>query len=144
LGVMAMNHPGRAVGYRLQSEAGQTVVYIAENEIVPGDRRARDQLAAFVDGADVLIHNAGYFDHEYRHCRGRGSSPLSEVLQLAADASVKQLFLFNHDPEHDDEALSGMEARARGYPEDRRIKLPGAMAKEGVRVKLEAAEPARL
>jgi len=140
---LATNHPGRALGYRLQSETGQIVAYVAENEIAPGDRRARERMAAFVAGADVLIHNAGYFDHEYRLHRGRGSSPLSEVVQLATDAEVKHLYLFNHDPEHDDEALSGMEAMARGYLEDRGITLPCSMAKEGVTVKLEANEPSR-
>jgi phosphoribosyl 1,2-cyclic phosphodiesterase/CheY-like chemotaxis protein len=137
---IALNHPGRALGYRLQGESGQAVAYLAENEMAPGDARARRRVADFVAGADVLIHNASCFDHEYRYRSGRGGSPLTEVVNLAADAGVKQLYLFHHDPEHDDEAVTGMETLARGYFEDRGLDIQCAAAAEGATLRLEAPE----
>jgi phosphoribosyl 1,2-cyclic phosphodiesterase len=142
LDTIALHHPGRPLGYRLRGESGQVVAYIAENEIVPRNAKARQRLVSFVAGADILIHGASYFDHEYRFRSGRGGSPLSEVVQLAADAGVKRLYLFHHDPEHDDEAISGMEELARSYFEDRGLDVHCAAAAEGMTVKLEVPEAA--
>jgi phosphoribosyl 1,2-cyclic phosphodiesterase len=139
---IALNHPGRALGYRLQGESGQAVVYIADNELDPQRPEQRRRLAKIVAGADVLIHDASYFDHEYRYHAGRGGSPLSEVLKLAVEARAKSLYLFHHDAEHDDEAVSSMEALARGHFKDLGLDLPCAAAIEGVAIRLAAPETA--
>jgi phosphoribosyl 1,2-cyclic phosphodiesterase len=141
LDAIALNHPGRALGYRLQSDSGQVVAYLAENEIPPGDRKLRRRLASFVAGADVLIHGASYFDHEYRLHSGRGGSPLSEVVKLAAEACVENLYLFHHDPEHDDEAITHMQDLARGYLQDLGADVRCAAAAEGLTVTLGASGP---
>ena len=137
---IALNHPGRALGYRLQGESGQVVAYLAENEIPIGDRTERSRLASFVAGADILIHGAGYFDHEYRKRRGHGGAPLSEVVRLAAEARVRSLYLFHHDPEHDDEAVTSMQELARGYLHDLGADVHCAAAAEGETVRLEAPD----
>jgi ribonuclease BN (tRNA processing enzyme) len=137
---IALNHPNRALGYRLQGESGQAVAYIADNELDPQRPDLRHRIADFVAGADVLIHDASYFDHEYRYHAGRGGSPLSEVLKLAVDARAKSLYLFHHDAEHDDEAVSSMEALARGHFKDLGLDLPCAAAMEGVAIRLPAPE----
>lgn len=142
LSAIALNHPGRALGYRLQGESGQVVAYLAENEIAPGDRKSRRRLVSFVAGADVLIHGASLFDHEYRLRSGRGASPLSEVVKLAAEARVKSLYLFHHDPEHNDEAVTCMQELARGYFADLGADVHCAAAAEGATVKLDAPERA--
>jgi len=114
---LALNHPGPALGYRLTSPAGKTVAYITDNEVcTSGDRLAcRKRLVSFLQGADVLIHDARYFDDEYRARVGSGHSSLSAVLKLAGEARVKRLYLFRHDPSHDDKAIERKEMLARYY-----------------------------
>jgi phosphoribosyl 1,2-cyclic phosphodiesterase len=114
---LALNHPGPALGYRLTSPAGKTVAYITDNEVcTSGDRlTCRKRLTSFLRDTDVLIHDATYFDDEYRARVGSGHSSLSAVLKLAGEAGVKRLYLFRHDPSHDDKAIERKEMLARYY-----------------------------
>src|SRR5690606_20907832 len=72
-----VRHPGGALGFRVTgcNDSRGTVVYIPDNELhpdapyeAPADWRAR--LVAFLDGADVLIHDAMYTTAEYPGVRG--------------------------------------------------------------------------
>ena len=116
LSALALNHPGPALGYRLTSPAGKTVAYLTDNEVGAGDRlTSRKRLVSFLQDTDVLIHDATYFDDEYRARVGSGHSSLSAVLKLAGEARVKRLYLIRHDPGHDDEAIERKEMLARYY-----------------------------
>jgi len=124
---MFVNHPGICVGYRLFTSAG-SVVFIPDNEpfhrlrAQPADADAtaitfaEDQdakLIEFIRGADVLIMDSQYDATEYESHIGWGHSCVDDVAEMATRAGVKQLFLFHHDPTHDDERVSRMLAHAR-------------------------------
>lgn len=104
-----LKHPGNCLGYRVDCR-NRSVCYISDNELYPRDSEFYDQhfeeqLLAFVRNADVLIHDATYFDDEYRTKQHWGHSALSEVARLAALAEVGRLWLHHHDPDQDDEAV---------------------------------------
>ena len=101
---------------------GTTIVYASDHEpywwpgqapravwtpVHPGDARH----LTFLEGADVLIHDAQYLDREYPAKRGWGHSTVNYVTDLATQAGVKQVILFHHDPTHDDRLVAAM-ARA--------------------------------
>lgn len=124
---MFVNHPGICVGYRLETSGG-SVVYIPDNEPFLRLRSkppeagaktlefAREQdakLVEFVRDADVLIMDSQYDASEYEAHIGWGHSCVDDVAELATRAQVKQLFLFHHDPTHDDEHVSRMLGHAR-------------------------------
>ncbi len=103
---MLLRHPGYCLGYRLACR-GRVVCYITDNELyLPTDPRhdARyvERLAEFVRGADVLITDTTYRDHEYPSKVDWGHSCVSQVADLAARAGVKRLHLFHHDPDQTD------------------------------------------
>jgi phosphoribosyl 1,2-cyclic phosphodiesterase len=103
---MLLRHPGYCLGYRLTCR-GRKVCYITDNELyLPNDPRhdARyvERLADFVRGADVLITDTTYRDHEYPSKVDWGHSCVSQVADLAARAEVKRLHLFHHDPDQTD------------------------------------------
>jgi phosphoribosyl 1,2-cyclic phosphodiesterase len=103
---MLLRHPGYCLGYRLSCR-GRSVCYITDNELyLPTDARhdARyvERLADFVRGADVLITDTTYRDHEYPSKVDWGHSCVSQVADLAARAEVKRLHLFHHDPDQTD------------------------------------------
>ena len=116
------NHPGMCVGYRIVTASG-SVVYLPDNESISGEspkahggalpRTMEDNLAAFVKDADVLITDSQYTVAEYKDHVGWGHGCVDDVVRFAIAAGVKRLFLFHHDPEHDDRAVSGMLMHAR-------------------------------
>ena len=126
-----MNHPGVCVGYRLFTSQG-SVVYIPDNELFTrlkgngiesrngGESEARSlahqqdqKLIEFIKNADVAILDSQYDADEYTTHVGWGHSCVLDSVALAAEAKVKNLVLFHHDPGHDDEKISQMQSKAR-------------------------------
>ncbi len=106
---MLLSHPGYCLGYRLTAR-GRSICYITDNELyLPSDKRynARyvEQLTKFAKGADVLVTDTTYRDHEYPSKVDWGHSCVSQVARLAASAGVKRLHLFHHDIDQTDEAI---------------------------------------
>ena len=64
-----------------------------------------ERLANFIRGADLLITDTTYRDHEYPSKVDWGHSCVSEVADLAARAEVKRLHLFHHDPDQADDDI---------------------------------------
>jgi phosphoribosyl 1,2-cyclic phosphodiesterase len=98
-----LDHPGCCLGYRIE-HAGASIAYITDNELREEDRNLANwhALVDFLKDVDFLIHDASYFDDEYSARIHWGHSSVGQVVELALAASVKQLFLFHHDPEHGD------------------------------------------
>jgi len=114
---MLLSHPGYCLGYRL-SALGRSVCYITDNELFPPDNprhnaRYAEQLANFVRGADLLITDATYRDHEYPAKLEWGHSSISQAVTLAARAEVKRLHLFHHDPDQTDVDIDAKLEEAR-------------------------------
>ena len=102
-------HPGPTLGYRIE-ENGSAMAYLPDHEPALGHREfpaAPDWTSGFelMENADLLIHDAQYTDEEYEARVGWGHSTLSQTVSLAAQADVKTLVTFHHDPEHTDEML---------------------------------------
>ena len=111
-----LDHPGYCLGYRIEY-SGSSIAYITDNELYEdaGGSPPYDALRDFLKGVDVLIHDTSYFDDEYAAKVHWGHSPVSRVVDLALDCGVKDLFLFHHDPEHNDAAIDAklVEAESR-------------------------------
>ena len=106
---LLLKHPGYCLGYRLSCH-GHSVCYITDNELyLPSDPRYDlayvERLANFIRGADLLITDTTYRDHEYPSKVDWGHSCVSEVADLAARAKVKRLHLFHHDPDQTDDDI---------------------------------------
>ena len=104
-----LKHPGYCLGYKLTAY-GRSVCYITDNELyLKSDPRYDlayvERLANFVRGADLLITDTTYRDHEYPSKVDWGHSCVSEVADLAARAEVKRLHLFHHDPDQCDDDI---------------------------------------
>jgi phosphoribosyl 1,2-cyclic phosphodiesterase len=99
-----LTHPNAALGYVLQLDE-MRIAYVTDHE------HALEQLSPAVleavRGVDVLIHDAQYSRDELRHGKqGWGHSAWEDVVHLAQEAQVTQLFLFHHDPGATDEHLN--------------------------------------
>jgi ribonuclease BN (tRNA processing enzyme) len=126
-------HPGPTVGYRIEAD-GIAIAYIPDHEPALGNELAKltpDWISGWgvAQDADVLFHDAQYFESEYAERVGWGHSSVADTVTFARAAGVERLILFHHDPLHTDGDLLRMEARARDlWGTDGR---PPALAREG-------------
>jgi phosphoribosyl 1,2-cyclic phosphodiesterase/CheY-like chemotaxis protein len=149
------NHPGICVGYRLDTDEG-ALAFFPDNEPPTrphqppldraADRRAAEAFAreqdekmiGFLRGVDALILDSQFDTEEYRHHVGWGHGCVDYAVTLAVRAGVKQLFLFHHDPDHDDAKVDSMVAEARKLVASQNAVLDVDAAREGLTVELAA------
>lgn len=101
-----LNHPNGGYGFKLE-EDGKVFAFLPDNELGFHHENGAG-FADYVDfcrGADLLFHDAQYTDSEYSRTRGWGHSSYADALRLAAEAGVKRLGLFHHDPTRTDDDL---------------------------------------
>ena len=106
--IIRTNHPGTNFSYSFTFD-DRKLVYMTDNELLPHITKAKSHIAyerenfiRFIQGADILIHDAQYSDRDYREKKGWGHSTWRETAKLAVEGEVKQLILFHHDPNHSD------------------------------------------
>jgi ribonuclease BN (tRNA processing enzyme) len=92
----------------------------------------------FIRGSEVLILDSQYNAAEYQKHIGWGHSCAEDAVAFALKAKVKRLFMFHHDPDHDDDEVSRMVARARQMVARRGSALIVEAAREGVELVLNA------
>jgi ribonuclease Z len=131
-----LNHPGEAVGYRVNWRDG-AAVYITDTEHFPD--RLDENVMWLARNADILIYDSTYTDDEYHSPKspkiGWGHSTWQEAVKIAKAANVKTLVIFHHDPAHDDEFLDRVGKEAA-------VQFPGAlMAREGMVLQVPISMP---
>jgi len=89
------------------------------------------QVIDFLRDAAVLIADSQFDIAEYETRRGWGHTCADDTVDLAIRAGVKQLFLFHHDPDHDDEKIDAMVARGAEKACEKGSALKVAAAREG-------------
>jgi len=108
------NHPGGGIYNYAITYKGKRMVFATD---VEGGGADDERLIQFAHGADLLIHDSQYFVEEYNGTKsnkqGWGHSTVQMATNVAARAEVKQLALYHHDPEHDDDNVARIEQIAR-------------------------------
>jgi phosphoribosyl 1,2-cyclic phosphodiesterase/ActR/RegA family two-component response regulator len=154
-----VNHPGVCVGYRLFTSCG-SIVFIPDHEpyqrmrLYSGGSQPTDlkeiqqhaseqdqKLVEFLQEADVLIMDSQYDDQEYQKRAGWGHGCVDDAVAMALLARIKQLFLFHHDPDHDDAQITRMLAWARELVAMQGETLPVDVAREGFEYVLTPPRP---
>jgi phosphoribosyl 1,2-cyclic phosphodiesterase/ActR/RegA family two-component response regulator len=152
-----LKHPGVCTGYRLSTPGG-SISYLPDVELFQqlrtrwkaGADSVRRQeietvpdedhnLLEFIRDSEVLIIDSQYDAAEYEQHIGWGHSCFEDGVTLAIQGGVRRLFLFHHDPDHTDEQISRMVARAREIALRRRSPLIIEAAREGCEVLLPAS-----
>jgi len=97
-----LNHPNEATGYRFEYK-GTSVCYVTDTEHSKG--QLNPSILSLIRGADLVIYDCTYTDEEFEHRIGWGHSTWQEGIRLARAAGAKQLAIFHHDPDHDDDFM---------------------------------------
>jgi phosphoribosyl 1,2-cyclic phosphodiesterase len=106
-----LSHPQGSIAYRFQGKNGD-LVFMTDNELDPKGNPSPDELAAFCQGAKVLVHDGQYLPEEMEHRRGWGHSDWRSALELARMAGVERLVITHHDPSRRDSQVEEIVSQA--------------------------------
>lgn len=148
-----VHHPGITYGYKIEVN-GKTIIYASDNECMfieksiqhRSDEFNEEELELFkemiheehqselnlIQDADILIHDAQYTLEDYDKKRGWGHSCYIDAVNTAIDANVKELYLFHHDPNYDDNAMQAIHEHASSIIKEKGSSLICHIAKEGM------------
>ena len=148
-----VHHPGITYGYKIEVN-GKTIIYASDNECMfieksikhRSDEFNEEELELFnemiheehqselnlIQDADILIHDAQYTLEDYDKKRGWGHSCYIDTINTAIDANVKELYLFHHDPNYDDNAMQTIHEHASNIIKEKGSSLICHIAKEGM------------
>ncbi|MSP66559.1 MAG: response regulator [Alphaproteobacteria bacterium] len=137
---MLLSHPGYCLGYHVEY-GGRAVCYVTDNEMFlpDSDFFSEDyvnRLANFVRECDILITDTTYTDREYESKVGWGHSCVSQVVDLAVRAEVKELHISHHDPDQNDDAIDAKFAVCRQLIQERGSAVVCKAPKEAEEVSL--------
>jgi len=133
-------HPGRALGYRVNYN-GRSICYVTDQELYLNDSDFFDAhyektIIDFTRDADVLITDTTYTDEEYKTKVNWGHSCVSKVCEIAHRANVKELYLFHHDPDQDDDDIDAKHAAAKAALKKLKSNVACFAPKEGDNIRL--------
>ncbi len=137
-----LRHPGTTLGYKLVPvRGGATMAYLTDNELGPGGNYSvpenwRAELVKFLGGVDTLVHDGMYSDELMAQRAGWGHSTPKQAVELAAECRARRLVLFHHEPEHNDDAIDQLLARARADAKNLAPHLVVDAASEGMQLNL--------
>jgi phosphoribosyl 1,2-cyclic phosphodiesterase len=110
-------HPNGCMGYRIDADGG-SFIYATDVEL--SLETLTPAIAEVMRGVDALCLDAQYTPDEYAGRvgvpkKGWGHSTMVDAAKVASAVGAKRLFLFHHDPAHNDETVELMAEQAREY-----------------------------
>jgi phosphoribosyl 1,2-cyclic phosphodiesterase len=141
-----LNHPVLCLGYRFDYK-GKSIVTVFDHEpfynlfkksdddsdeeaVKEGEAAAveeNEKIVKFINGADILVHDAQYTEEDYLSHTGWGHASFLHAIQAKKLSNAKKLVFFHHDPAHTDEQLEALEKK---YTQGTEKEI--FMAKEGL------------
>jgi phosphoribosyl 1,2-cyclic phosphodiesterase len=131
-----LNHPGGALGYRIDDADGTSIAYLTDNELTPEQPGLAEALARFAHGASLLVHDGQYLASDMPAKRGWGHSVVDDVLALGKQAEVRTLAMFHHDPDRDDDALDAIARTGAAWATANAPGMTALVAREGLSLEL--------
>ena len=109
-GLAPLNHPNGATGYRVEF-GGKSICYVTDTEHVIG--KPDQTVLKLIEGADIVVYDCTYTDQEFKAKVGWGHSTWQEGMRLCKMAGARQLAIFHHDPDHNDDFMRQVEIDSR-------------------------------
>ncbi len=100
LSSVPLNHPQGCVGYRIEADGG---IFVLATDTEPGSPLHDRMVRKLARDADVFVYDAQYTPEQLAgEKKGWGHSSWLEGAHISHESGVKQLVLFHHDPDSDD------------------------------------------
>ncbi|HYZ49046.1 MAG TPA: MBL fold metallo-hydrolase [Sphingomonas sp.] len=118
-----LNHPALTLAFRVDAD-GASFVYSCDHEphsrelaMGEGPIEGEDLAhAEFMEGADLIVHDAQYVAPEYHARQGWGHSTVEYALSIAKAARAGRIALTHHDPSRTDDQIDAYLALLRQEP----------------------------
>jgi len=131
-----VKHGGFCHGFKIETQNCK-VIYIPDNELSAYNQSEMKDLIDFCKGADYLIHDSQYNDHELLSKYGWGHSSWRECCDLAIRSFCKNVILFHHDPSRNDEEVDDFEKLTRLYLAEQGSEIVAFAAREDQKIILD-------
>ena len=119
-------HLGPTLGFRVEFD-GHSVAYLSDHQQpFDGSLSVASGPMDLVEGVDLLIHDAQYTQSEFAAKSTWGHCTIDYAVWLAAEAGVKRLALFHHDPARRDDDLDELLRCAAATGERRGVEVIAA------------------
>lgn len=131
-----INHPGGGSAYLIEDQ-GARVAYVTDNELFPPYPTATsyEEWIEFLDGVDLLIHDAQYVDKDMPVKHGWGHSLIDQAVKLACEAKVKQCALYSHDYTRTDQDIDLSQQEIQDFMIEQKVNCKIFSAFEGQVIK---------
>ena len=126
-----LNHPGGCAGFRIEGAAGK-FAYLPDHEPYQKGSAQNGTLIEFLRDLEILILDTQYTTNEYAERVGWGHGCLANSVELAIEAGVRRLFLFHHDPSHNDQQIDQMVESARALASGSSLTINAASENEPI------------
>lgn len=130
-----LRHPGKAYAYRVEAH-GAVFVLATDGEYQNLDYTSMKKFYNFYHGADALVFDAMLSVRESFIKEDWGHSSALIGVDMALEASVKQLYLFHHDPVSSDAEIMRILDETQEYLSSKNRLLEVIIAQEGMEVEL--------
>ena len=124
-------HPAPALAYRVEAD-GRSLVYATDTEDPFSGKP--NPVVKLAQGADTLIHDAQFLKSDFKPTWGH--STIDTAIDVAANAKVKRLVLYHHDPDRSDDALDHIGREAQRAGRERLSSLEVVVAREGLELEV--------
>ena len=104
------NHPNDAFSYKILSN-DKIISYVTDCEHVTGS--PNEKLIKFSNNSDLLIHDAHFTPEDLMNHKGWGHSSWEQAVIMAQKSNSKQLILFHHNPNYNDNQVELIEQKAK-------------------------------
>jgi len=124
---IANNHPNHTLGFKF-IENNRSFAFLTDNEVrAQNGKTPYGKFVEFLQGVDLVIHDAQYTEEVYKTRVGWGHSTYQQVGQLVQDADVKEFMITHHDHSSSDKFIDkNIKLVRKKYP-----KLKSEAAAEG-------------
>ena len=137
--VRQVPHVGATNGYRVEMD-GVSIAYVPDHQQpLDGSFDVAESVLELCDGVDLLIHDAQYTPLEFEAKAHWGHCTVEYAVRVAAQAGVRRLALFHHDPDHDDAMVDRLLDGARSLRDASKVQEIIA-AYEGMTIALSAGD----
>ena len=127
-------HVGHTNGYRVEWD-GSVIAYLSDHQQPQdGGFDIAESALELCDGADLVIHDAQYTPEEFEVKAHWGHCTVDYAVHIAQEAGARQLALFHHDPEREDDDVDRLLAAAQASTNGHALEVVAAA--EGLTVAL--------
>jgi len=140
------HHPGVTYCFKIKTPH-QTIGYVTDNEMLKGYYgplseippslfEPHEGLIDFLNGCDLLVHEAQYFPEEYLEKAGWGHSSVRNAIALIQRAKIPHWLVTHHDPKHIDAELRDLARMAKKIIQENQIPCKAEWIGDGFTIEL--------